>query len=172
MVFFELHDIEKMLDQTNDPIADMINAVNADIMTFAACRTYEGLLADSDGLSKNESYQLLMNRMESIGYKLSKVVYRGYTTSNQLQLMHESAISSRTKLRLDADTQKQEQINAASLLIAREEQNRHRFDLEASEAEHKARLAKVKTDQELMAQRAQVSNKCLSTLNYYLLTAT
>ena len=32
MVFFELDDIEKMLLQTHDPIADFINAVTADII--------------------------------------------------------------------------------------------------------------------------------------------
>ncbi len=34
MVFFELVDIEKMLDQTHDPIADFINALSADVVDF------------------------------------------------------------------------------------------------------------------------------------------
>ena len=36
MVFFELIDIERMLDQTHDPIADFINALSADVIDFAA----------------------------------------------------------------------------------------------------------------------------------------
>lgn len=36
MLFFELRDIERMLDRTHDPIADFINAVTADIVAFAA----------------------------------------------------------------------------------------------------------------------------------------
>ena len=149
MVFFELVDIEQMLDQTNDPISDIINAVNADVMTYGAKRTYEALLAESNGLSENASYPLLSSRMTAIGYRLAKVVYRGYQTSYQLQQMHESAISSRTKLRLDADTQRQEQLNTAALLVAREAQNQHRFELEIKEAEHKAWIAKLKVDQEM-----------------------
>jgi len=32
MVFFEIKDIEKMLDSTQDPIADVINSVCADVI--------------------------------------------------------------------------------------------------------------------------------------------
>ena len=41
MLFFELRDIERMLDRTHDPIADMINAVTADIVAFASQLTCE-----------------------------------------------------------------------------------------------------------------------------------
>src|SRR4051794_14472829 len=36
MIFFELTDVERMLDQTHDPVADFINAVTADVIDFAA----------------------------------------------------------------------------------------------------------------------------------------
>lgn len=41
MIFFELKDIERMLDRTHDPIADFINAVTADVVTYASTLTYE-----------------------------------------------------------------------------------------------------------------------------------
>jgi hypothetical protein len=41
MVFFELADIEMMLDQTHDPIADFINAVTADVIAFVGAATFE-----------------------------------------------------------------------------------------------------------------------------------
>lgn len=153
MVFFELVDIEKMLDETNDPISDIINAANADVMTFGACRTYEQLLAESSELSENSSFPLLATRLKTIGYTLNKVVYRGYQTSGKLQAMQESAISSRTKLRLEADTQRHEQENQTAQLIANEKQAVHKFSQESKEAEHVARMKQLKVDQELAADR-------------------
>jgi hypothetical protein len=40
MLFYEMTSIEKMLDATNDPIGDYINAASADVMTFASVLTY------------------------------------------------------------------------------------------------------------------------------------
>ena len=153
MIFFELVNIEKMLDSTNDPISDMINAANADVMTYGASRTYEGLLAESNGLSENASYPLLISRMDSIGYKLNKVVYRGYQASSKLQSMQETAISSRTKLRLEADTFRQEQANADFMLNAKEHQSKQKFAQEERETEHKVKMLRVKAEQELSSQR-------------------
>ena len=41
MVFFELQDIEKMLDNTHDPIADFINNAASDVVAFCSTMTYE-----------------------------------------------------------------------------------------------------------------------------------
>lgn len=154
MIFFELADIEQMLDATNDPISDIINAANADVMTFGAQRTYEQLLSESSGLSENANYPLLEARMGSIGYVLKKVVYRGYQTSSQLQAMQEQAISARTKLRLEGDTQRHEHMNSRMRLEANEEQAVHKFSIEQKEMEHKNMLMKMKADQLLEEKRA------------------
>lgn len=155
MIFFELVDIERMLDATNDPIADIINAANADVMTFGANRTYEQLLSESSGLSDNANYPLLETRMDNIGYILKKVVYRGYQTSSQLQSMQEQAISARTKLRLEGDTQRHEHQNSRLRLEANEEQAVHKFSIEQKEMEHKNMLMKMKADQLLEETRAK-----------------
>jgi hypothetical protein len=39
MLFYELVDVNTMLNLTHDPIADMINAVSSDIVSFASQRT-------------------------------------------------------------------------------------------------------------------------------------
>jgi hypothetical protein len=153
MIFFELVDIEKMLDSTNDPISDMINAANADVMTFGAAHTYESLLAESNALSDNASYPLLISRMATIGYELKKVVYRGYQASPKLQSMQETAISSRTKLRLEADTFRQEQDNATFMLNAQEQQSKQKFAQEERENEHKVKMLRIKAEQEISAKR-------------------
>ena len=50
MLFYELASIEKMLDSTNDPIGDFINAASADVMTFGAAHTYESFLQETSTL--------------------------------------------------------------------------------------------------------------------------
>ncbi|MEZ6190582.1 MAG: hypothetical protein R3C45_04745 [Phycisphaerales bacterium] len=78
MIFFELVDIEQMLDQTHDPIADFINAVTADVIDFAAARQFNAFKRDTEKLSDLKSYLNLLSRAERIGYRINKVVYRGY----------------------------------------------------------------------------------------------
>ena len=67
MLFFELRDIERMLDRTHDPVADLCNAVTADVVAFASQLTYEELLAKTDLLNELETYSQLMTRSKSIG---------------------------------------------------------------------------------------------------------
>lgn len=91
--------------------------------------------------------------MSSIGYQLNKVVYRGYQASSKLQSMQELAISSRTKLRLEADTFRQEQANSSFMLNAQEQQSKQKFAQEERENGHRAKMLRLKADQELDAKR-------------------
>lgn len=36
MLFYELNDIEKMLDSSNDPIGDFLNSVSSDVISFVS----------------------------------------------------------------------------------------------------------------------------------------
>src|SRR6185369_10292289 len=76
MVFFELTDIERMLDQTHDPIADFINALSADVIDFAAGKTFEEFKSNTSRLNDPAQYTNLVGRAERIGYRINKVVYR------------------------------------------------------------------------------------------------
>jgi hypothetical protein len=55
MIFFELDDIETMLQQTHDPIADFINAVTADVIEFVGARTFEEFKEVTDRLNELET---------------------------------------------------------------------------------------------------------------------
>jgi hypothetical protein len=55
MIFFELIDIGVMLDQTHDVIADFINAVTADVIDFAAGRTFEQFKEHTEQLNARET---------------------------------------------------------------------------------------------------------------------
>lgn len=137
MVFYELKDIEMMLDATNDPIGDFINAASADVITFAASNTYESLLLNTSQLSNLATFQILTSRMAQTGFELLKCVYRGYTASSTLQSMHDDSIGKRTKLKLQADTRAMEQEQQALDLQAKQERSKAEMELEAAERRHK-----------------------------------
>merc|ERR1719198_1197993 len=132
-----------MLDSTNDLLGDFINAVAADVMTFSSRQTYETLLQDTSQLSQLSTYPILASRMEQTGTKLLKVVYRGYSTSHQLQDMHDAAIIKRTKLRLESDAALGEQEKRALELKGKQERAEQEQQLEeqASQPQAVARRA-------------------------------
>ena len=109
MIFYENESIEKMLEKTNDPIANFINAVTADIVSFASNKTFEEFKENVNHLNELEKYQNLLEGAQSIGFKISKIVFRGYIANDTLQKMHDNSINERTKLVLEAETAKQEQ---------------------------------------------------------------
>lgn len=149
MVFFELADIEKMLDQTHDPVADFINALSADIIDFAAERSFEEFKEATGSLNELAQYENLVGRSERIGYRINKVVYRGYVASEKLQLMHDDAIERRTALKLEAETERQAQ-ELADLKLEREaERDAQRQAMARKQTEHEESLVQVKHDGEL-----------------------
>ncbi|XP_070539342.1 uncharacterized protein [Ptychodera flava] len=109
MIFYELEDIEIMLANTEDPIADFINGLSADVVVFAAQLTYEEFMEQAERLNDLAVYPQLIEMVKKIGYKVSKVVFRGYHASSQLTKMHEMAITTRTKLRIEMETQEQKE---------------------------------------------------------------
>ena len=119
MIFFELADIETMLDQTHDPVADFVNAVSADVIDYVGRRTFEEFKQQTEKLNDLSAYANLTARAGRIGYKINKVVYRGYLAGEKLQAMHDDAIQARTRLKLEAETERQAQ-ELADLRLARE----------------------------------------------------
>lgn len=147
MLFYELVDIECMLENTNDPIGDFINATSADVMSFGATNTYAKLLENTNQLSAIASFPTVSTRMAEVGYKLLDVVYRGYSTSPQLQAMHDEAIAKRTKLRLQSDTAEVEQAEQAMQLRCRQERSAQEQSLAEETARHKMELLKLEAGQ-------------------------
>jgi hypothetical protein len=152
MVFFELADIQRMLDQTHDPIADLINAMSADVIDFVAGRHFEAFKEQTEALNDLATYASLTSRAQRIGYQVSKVVYRGYHASEKLQAMHDGAIEARTGLRLQAETERQAQ-ELADLKLQREaERAKQRRELEIAQGEHEARMKRL-AHEELLHER-------------------
>lgn len=109
MLFFELVDVETMLDTTHDPIGDFVNAATSDVVDFTGKHSFESFKKHSDKLNDLETYRQLVARAEKEGYRINKVVYRGYGAPESLQRMHDEAIEQRTRLLLTRATQEQAQ---------------------------------------------------------------
>jgi hypothetical protein len=149
MIFFELADLETMLDQTHDPIADFVNAVSADVIDFVAGHTFDKFKERTEALNDLATYGQLTARAARIGYRINKVVYRGYHATSKLQAMHDNAIEARTRLRLEAETEAQAQ-ELADLKLKREaERAEQRRLMEEADVNHKNRLARLAHDEQL-----------------------
>jgi hypothetical protein len=109
MIFFELIDIERMLDTTHDPIGDFVNAATSDVVEFTSKHTFESFKRSTEHLNDLDTYRQLTGRASQGGYRINKVVYRGYGTADALQQMHDHAIEARTKLQLERATEQQAQ---------------------------------------------------------------
>jgi len=149
MIFFELVDLERMLDQTHDPIADFINAVCADVIAFTASLPYEMFLEKTALLSSLETYPQLVNRAKKIGYDISKVVFRGYHATDKLQSMHDEAIQTRTSLRLQNETEEQAQSLADLKLLKEVQRASKRHEMEQQDQSHKNTLSRKEFEEKL-----------------------
>jgi hypothetical protein len=154
MVFFELADIETMLDQTHDPIADFINAVTADVIAFVGAATFEEFKQKTGRLNDLATYANLVRRAERIGYAINKVVYRGYAAGDKLQVMHDNAIETRTGLKLEAETEEQAQALADLKLEREAERAAKQRELARLQAEHKIGLERLAHEEALRSRAA------------------
>lgn len=153
MLFFELIDIETMLDQTHDPIADLVNALTADVIEFAAARSFEAFKADTERLNDLATFTQVEGRAARIGYRIGKVVYRGYDANQQLQAMHDRAIEARTGLRLEAETEAQAQELADLKLVRERERTVQRQAMEQDAARHAAALERLQVEEGIVRRR-------------------
>jgi hypothetical protein len=109
MIFFELLDIATMLETSHDPIGDFVNAATSDVVDFTGRHNFDSFKQNTDKLNELETYRQLAVRASQCGYRINKVVYRGYGAPERLQQMHDQAIEARTKLQLERATEQQAQ---------------------------------------------------------------
>jgi len=153
MLFYELHDIFQMLDSTHDPIGDFINSISADVIAFTCNHTFDEFKEMSVRLNSIEVYQQLISQAEKIGFRIRKIVFRGYTSSDNLQRMTDNAIETRTKLSLEAETAAQEQ-NLKDFLLGRERKRiEEEQSLRADQINHELKMEMRKKDSEIEIKR-------------------
>ena len=136
MIFFELLDIEKMLDTTHDPIGDFVNAATSDVVEFTGRLSFEEFKKQTAQLNELSTYTQLLHRAQQCGYRINNVVYRGYGAPKSLQKMHDEAIAARTGLQLEKDTEKQTQELEDYRLQCQVERSQRRRTEQTTEIEH------------------------------------
>jgi hypothetical protein len=149
MVFFELQDIERMLESTHDPIGDFVNAATSDVIDWVGRYDFDGFKRNTEQLNELSTYKQLSARASQCGYALHKVVYRGYGATQALQRMHDEAIESRTRLMLERATEQQAQeLEDAKLEREHARAGRNRSD-EADRVTHQIGIAARQQEAEL-----------------------
>merc|ERR1719430_950649 len=159
MVFFELIDVVKMLDNTHDPIADFINAVCSDTIQYCSGLSYEEFVQNTSQMNELSTFKQLTNRSLNIGYKISKVVFRGFHSSDALQNMHDKAIHERTRLRLEADTEDHRQKTLDLQLEKEEERSAKQRELEREKEDHKRQMKREEHAEKLRLDAAVEEHK-------------
>jgi hypothetical protein len=155
MIFFELTDMERMLDTTHDPVGDFINAATSDVVDFCGHRTFEEFKKDTGKLNELETYRQLLVRATQNGYRINKVVYRGYGAPDRLQAMHDQAIEARTKLQLERATEEQAQGLEDFKLNAQMNRAGRRRTEQTVEVQTELELAQKRQEAELRAKDAE-----------------
>lgn len=153
MLFYELMDVNLMLNLTHDPIADMINAVCSDVVSFASQRTYEVFLQDTACLGSLDTYPQLTSRATRIGYRISKVVYRGYQAPQSLQATHDEAIQTRVHLKLMSESEQQSQVLEEFKLRREKERTKLKHEMEEKLQSHQQEMQKLTQDWQLEKER-------------------
>jgi hypothetical protein len=155
MIFFELLDIDRMLETTHDPIGDFINAATSDVVDFCGHRTFEEFKKNTGELNELATYRQLTVRATQNGYRINKVVYRGYGAPDRLQAMHDQAIEARTKLQLERATEEQAQGLEDFKLNAQMNRAARRRTEQAVEVQTELELAQKRQEADLRAKDAE-----------------
>jgi len=140
MLFFELVDIEQMLDTTHDPIGDFVNAATSDVVEFTTRYDFEEFKKNTAQLNELDTYRQLTGRAAQCGYRINKVVYRGYGAPDSLQHMQDQAIEARTRLQLERATEQQSQELENYKLECQLARSDKRRSEQAMEATHELKL--------------------------------
>ena len=155
MIFFELQDIATMLETTHDPIGDFVNAATSDVVDFTGRHDFESFKRNTDKLNELETYRQLAVRASQCGYRINKVVYRGYGAPERLQQMHDQAIEARTKLQLERATEQQAQDLENYKLESQMLRAGKRRQEQTAEVAHQLELDQKKQEAGLRAREAQ-----------------
>jgi len=141
MLFFELVDVERMLAATHDPIGDFVNAATSDVVDFVGQCSLDGFKSRTAALNVLSTYPQLTARAEQCGYRIDKVVYRGYGAPPALQRLQDEATESRVRLQLARETEEQAQQLEDYKLERRLGRERKQRDEQGAELEHRLTLA-------------------------------
>lgn len=148
MLFYQLRDIERMLDESHDPIGELINSAEGDVVEFAGARTFEQFKDAIEGLSSLKTYEQLRCRAENIGYLVTKVTLRSYQPADpRLAEMHSTAIKERTELVLNVEKLRQREEAEDFTLQKSAERDAQKNRAEVEHQQHSFKVAALARDE-------------------------
>ncbi|HYH65353.1 MAG TPA: hypothetical protein VD866_11715, partial [Urbifossiella sp.] len=130
-------------------------AATSDVVEFCGRRTFEQFKHDTGGLNELDAYRQLTARAAQNGYRVNKVVYRGYAAPDRLQAMHDQAIESRTRLQLERATEEQAQTLEDFKLNAQMNRATRRRTEQTAEVEAEIELGRKRQEAELRQKEAE-----------------
>jgi hypothetical protein len=160
MLFFELMDVEKMLQGSHDPIGDFINATTSDVIDLVSRYTFDQFKTQSGKLNDLQSYPQLLNRAQDVGYSIHKIVYRGYTTAASLQNLHKQSSEARTRLKLERETEEQAQKLADFKQECESQRAVHKREQEREQEVHEMEKQKLRHQQEMELYQQRCGIEC------------
>ena len=104
MVFMQLVDVQKLLNSTHDPVTDLKVSITADLTEFVSKCTLDQLKERTHELNDLKMFRQSTQRADQIGYKVSKVTYRGYGFSREIDNMLKQNLVDETKLKIEKET--------------------------------------------------------------------
>ena len=156
MVFFELTDIERMLESTRDPVGDFVNAATADVVEFTGRLMFEEFKQATGKLNELSTYRTLLSRAEQIGYRISTSSTVATEQLIHYKKMHDQAIEASTRLQLDRATEEQSQELEDYRLESQLKRATMRRHEQTSEIEHSLDMEEKKRTADLLHAQRQV----------------
>merc|ERR1711939_679687 len=104
MVFMQLVDVQKLLNSTHDPVTDLKVSITADLTEFVSKCTLDQLKERTHELNDLKMFRQSTQRADQIGYRVSKVTYRGYGFSREIDNMLKQNLVDETKLKIEKET--------------------------------------------------------------------
>jgi len=123
------------------------------VVSFVGQHDFESFKQNTNRLNDLETYRQLTGRAGQRGYRINKVVYRGYDAPKSLQLMHDQAIESRTKLQLERATEQAQDLENIKLDCQITRSTKRRTE-QTTEAVHDMELAHRRQEAELKQREA------------------
>jgi hypothetical protein len=129
------------------------------VVAFTGRHPFEAFKQNVTALNELETYRQLTARAAQCGYRINKVVFRGYAAPPAIQQMHDQAIQARTKLQLDRATEEQAQDLENYKLDSQINRATKRRTEQSAELEHELELSRRRDENERAQWQAQQQQK-------------
>ncbi len=151
MIFFELLDIATMLETSHDPDWGFRQCGHFRCRRFHRPPRFRVVQAQHRQAERARDLPPARGPRIQCGYRINKVVYRGYGAPERLQQMHDQAIEARTKLQLERATEQQAQDLESFKLESQMLRAGKRRHEQTAEVAHQLELDQRKQEAELRA---------------------